>query len=188
MVYVASVLIIPEVVAAILAVEFVIAVVHFLMDVFGTPDCPIVGKAVIQPNHFHHGQPRAFLKNGVWKNSDIPLGIAIALLVMAWATGVLSWPVWVAAIEIGSANAIHRWAHQTRHKNCAIVNALQDLWIIQRREEHAKHHLGLQNSHYAPITNLLNPLLDRSRFWHGLARLIEAVFGVKPRQFPRRGL
>ena len=84
------------------------------------------------------------------------------------------------------ANAIHRWAHQTQRKNGCVVTLLQDLWIIQRRQEHAKHHMGLQNTHYAPITNLLNPILDGLSFWRRLERILEALCRTKARRFPPR--
>jgi ubiquitin-conjugating enzyme E2 variant len=165
--------------------DLLIAIVHWAMDAYGDPKWPLLGSLVLKDNLDHHRWPRLFLRNGVLKNSAALLVIAALIASVSWMLGALTWQVLTFAGIVAGTNLIHRWAHQTRRQNGRFISLLQDLRIIQRREEHARHHMGGQDSHYAPVTNFVNPILEALNFWRLLECLVERLFGVKPRRFKR---
>jgi ubiquitin-conjugating enzyme E2 variant len=70
----------------------------------------------------------------------------------------------------------------TRAEVGPIVAFLQDYRILQTPHQHALHHTDPKNTHYCPITNLLNPVLELIRFWPALEALVQAVTGATHRQ------
>jgi ubiquitin-conjugating enzyme E2 variant len=66
-------------------------------------------------------------------------------------------------------------------ENGPVIAALQRIRLLQSPRHHQQHHLGRKDSHYCVLTDALNPVLDRTRFWKGLERVLEVVFGLKKR-------
>lgn len=79
-----------QVVALVLAADFVGGFFHWLEDAYGDPDMPVLGARVIRPNILHDHHPRLFLKNNGWQSSwDLLLVAAVGVVVAGWA-GVLT--------------------------------------------------------------------------------------------------
>ncbi|MES1988785.1 MAG: fatty acid desaturase CarF family protein, partial [Pseudomonadota bacterium] len=74
------------------------------------------------------------------------------------------------------ANQIHKWSHQNHSEKHAIVKWLQTMHILQGPRQHGKHHSGEKNTHYCVMTNMLNPFLEKIRFWRGLENLLSFTF------------
>ncbi|MBL9189484.1 MAG: hypothetical protein JNK23_18520 [Opitutaceae bacterium] len=162
--------------------DFVAGVVHWLEDAYGSPDTPVVGPILIRPNIVHHHFPRFFTKLSWWQSSwDIVL-VAAALLAVAWWAGLLTWHVWLFAFVAVNANQVHKWSHQTRKENGPIVSFFQDIGLLLSPRQHAIHHSDPKNTFYCPITNLLNPVLERIRFWPRAEWLIERATGISHRK------
>ena len=166
---------------AVFTAEFAAGVVHWFEDAYVREDTPLLGKHMARPNIVHHHYPRFMTRNNWWQSSwDLCLLSALVVLV-AGACGVLTWQVWLFAILSANANQIHKWAHRTKTENGPVITFLQKLSVLQSTQHHARHHTDPKNSHYCTMTNFLNPVLDRIRFWDGVEWLLGKTIGLKRR-------
>jgi len=161
--------------------DFVAGLVHWAEDAYFTEDTPVIGPLFIRPNIVHHHLPRYFTRLSWWQSScDLFLASAV-LLLGAWVCGLLCWQlVWFAVLST-NANEIHKWSHRTRTENGWLIAKLQDWRLLQTPRHHALHHTDPKNTYYCPITNLVNPLLERVDFWTRLESLIEKLTGATHR-------
>ncbi len=173
-----------EIVLIVLAADFVTGFVHWLEDSYGSPEWPLIGKHVIEPNILHHHQPTAFTENSWFESARVPLALGAVALSASAALGALSWQQFLFVAISVNANEVHKWNHLPKRKRGWLVNGLQKLRILQTQKHHAKHHGGAKNVNYCVITNLLNPVLETIGFWRTLERAIELVLGVKKRHDP----
>jgi hypothetical protein len=148
--------------------DLVAGLVHWFEDAYVREDTPLIGSAVGRPNVIHHHLPRYFTRFSWWYSSRDLLVISGLIVLAAWSLGLLTWPVWLFAIISTNANEVHKWSHRTRLENGPLISRLQDLRILQTVRHHALHHTNPKNCHYCPLTNLLNPVLDRLQFWSAL--------------------
>ena len=166
---------------AVLAADFIVGVFHWIEDAYLRDDCPVLGRLIARPNILHHYRPRHFLRNS-WIAScwDLWL-VSAALVATAWALDRLTLPVCVFAVLVGNANQIHKWAHRSRRENGPCINLLHDLRILQGPRHHAIHHTDPKSTHYCVITEWLNPVLERLRFWTRLECGLRKTFGIRRR-------
>jgi plasmanylethanolamine desaturase len=167
--------------AAVLLADFISGLVHWAEDAYARKDTPIIGEWIGEANLEHHVKPRAFVTRS-WLQSSWDLALASCLIVAgAWWLKLMHWSVLLFAFISANANQVHKWAHSAPHENGRFVTWLQKLKIIQTQKHHAKHHKGLKNSHYCSVTNLLNPVLEKVRFWERFEQFNDAIFGLKRR-------
>ena len=177
-----ALLIALQALGVILLADFVAGLVHWLEDAYGSEATPLVGPLLIKPNIVHHHHPRHFTRLSWWQSSwDLLLVGAAILGGAAWA-GVLTWHVWLFVGLSINANQVHKWAHMTRTEVGPVVAFLQDYSILQTPRQHALHHTDPKNTHYCPVTNLVNPTLEALRFWDRLEWVLEKLTGAKHRQ------
>ena len=163
-----ALLILTKLAATVLAADFVGGLVHWLEDAYVREDTPLIGRIVARPNIVHHHYPRYMTRHSWWRTSwDLAILSAI-MVIAAWFAGLLSWEVWLFAILSANANEFHKWAHRTRKENGWLISFLQDIRLLQTARHHARHHTDPKNSHYCTMTNVLNPVLDRTGFWSGM--------------------
>ncbi len=162
--------------------DFVAGVIHWLEDAYGSPDTPVIGPLVIRPNIVHHHLPRFFTKLSWWQSSRDLLLLSAALVGVAWWFDFLTWHIWLFAFVSANANQVHKWSHQTRKENGRIVSFFQDIGVLLTPKQHALHHSDPKNTFYCPVTNLVNPLLERIRFWNHAEWLIERATGISHRK------
>lgn len=148
--------------------DFVAGFVHWFEDAYVREDTPLIGNAVGKPNVIHHHLPRYFTRFNWWHSSRDLLLISGLIVLTAWCLGMLTWQIWLFAMVSTNANEVHKWSHRTRKENGRVIAWLQDIHILQTPHHHAIHHTNPKNCHYCPITNLVNPLLDRLHFWDAL--------------------
>ena len=173
----ASVIILETIAVAALA-DFVAGVVHWAEDAYFTENTPVIGPLFIRPNIVHHHFPRYFTRLSWWQSSwDLALAGA-ALLLIAWPLGWLCWQLVLFVVLSINANEVHKWSHRTRAENGRLISKLQDWHILQTPRHHGLHHSDPKNTYYCPITNLVNPLLERVKFWDRLESFIERRTGV----------
>ena len=162
--------------------DFAAGVIHWAEDAYFTEKTPVIGPLFIRPNIVHHHYPRFFTRLSWWQSSwDLVLASA-ALLAVAWPLGLLSWQLGLFVVLSANANEIHKMAHRTRAENGRLISALQDWHILQTPRHHGLHHSDPKNTYYCPITNLVNPVLERIGFWARLEAMIEKLTGATHRK------
>lgn len=174
-----------EAACVIVAADVTIAAVHWAMDTYGNPKCPVLGKAVFGPNLFHHIFPRALLKNSCLKSSDTSIAAGALIVAVAWSIGMFGWKACLFGGVVAMINMIHRWSHSTPKENGSFITWLHKLKLIQTQQNHARHHIGEQNTNYAAFTNFVNPILEKLNLWRTLENLVEKLTGIKPRRFSK---
>lgn len=165
----------------VLLADFVAGIVHWLEDAYGSADTPVVGPLLVRPNIVHHHYPRYFTRLTWWQSSWDLLLVCLALLGAAYAFDLLTWHLWLFGFVSLNANQVHKWSHRTRTENGRVITLLQDARILLTPHQHALHHSDPKNTYYCPVTNFVNPVLERLRFWPTLEWLIERATGVKHR-------
>jgi hypothetical protein len=153
----------------ILMVDFITGFVHWLEDSYWSPSTPILGKWLVIPNLAHHKNGQEFLQKSWFESSWDLLIVGSFLLLGAYFLHVLTWEVWLFSLLVMNANQIHKWAHITRDENKPrIVAFLQKIYVLQRTKHHGQHHRKPHQSHFCTVTNALNPILDKLKFWQFL--------------------
>jgi ubiquitin-conjugating enzyme E2 variant len=165
----------------ILAADFLSGLFHWIEDGYGRPHWPITGKHITRPNMLHHRDATAFTANSWMRSADVLLVLGALVLAGAAALGLLNWLLLLTVLLGINANEIHKWSHRPRSQNGVLISFLQDQGIIQSPRHHARHHGGNKDTHYCVITNYLNPILDRLRFWRVLERVVFLVLRVRRR-------
>jgi ubiquitin-conjugating enzyme E2 variant len=170
-----------EIVLVVALADFVAGVIHWAEDAYFTEETPVIGPLFIRPNIVHHHFPRYFTRLSWWQSSwDLTL-IGLAALLIAWPLGLLCWQLALFVALSINANQVHKWSHRTRAENGPVISALQDWHILQTPRHHGLHHSDPKNTYYCPITNMVNPLLERINFWAHLETIIEKPTGATHR-------
>lgn len=160
--------------------DFISGVVHWLEDRYGNPEWPVIGHT-IRENQQHHFTPRSFLKGTLWTRNREVLAIGAAFLAAFWAFDVLN-AFTVSAVIFGvMSNEVHASAHRSPQENGRIVTALQKTGLLQSHRHHAAHHRKGKDTHFCVLTNHVNPVLERIRFFQALEAIVTRVTGVRPR-------
>lgn len=176
--------IIFDIILVLLAVDLGSGLLHWLEDSYGRPSWPITGKWITRPNMLHHSNPRAFTTNSWLHSATVLVIIGVALLAVAWVIGALTWQV-LLFLAIGvNANEFHKWNHLPKSRRPILFRLLQDVGVLQSAQHHGEHHTSGKDTHYCVITNFINPVLDGTRFWRGLERGLELLFGLSKRPEP----
>jgi ubiquitin-conjugating enzyme E2 variant len=170
-----------QIAITVLTADFVAGVVHWAEDTYIREDTPVLGKFMARPNIVHHHYPRHFTRLNWWQSSWDLLAVNALILLAAWAVGHLTWHLWLFAFVGANANQVHKWAHCTPKENGPLITFLQHIRLLQTSRHHAVHHTNPKDCHYCTITNFLNPMLDRVRFWDGLEWLLCHTLGLRRR-------
>jgi ubiquitin-conjugating enzyme E2 variant len=171
------------------AADLISGIVHWVADTWGTPDWPVIGKALIRPFREHHVDQKAITRhdfveiNGNNCAISVPVGVAAALLPQGPALGMNlfvstfagSLIVWVLF-----TNQFHKWAHQDSPPRG--VAFLQKLNLVLPPEHHAVHHRVPYATYYCITVGWLNEPLQRLHFFAALERVITALTGLVPRE------
>lgn len=176
------ILVLVQMVAIVLAADFVGGFVHWVEDAYIRENTPLVGQLIGRPNTVHHHFPRHMTRYNWWYTSRDLAVVSAVLVIAAACAGWLTWQVWLFAILAANANEFHKWEHRTRKENGRLISFLQDIKLLQTAKHHARHHTDPKNSHYCTTTNLLNPVLDGIHFWGGLEWLLAKTIRLERRE------
>jgi hypothetical protein len=162
--------------------DLVAGFIHWFEDAYVDEHTPVLGRTVGRANVIHHHLPRYFTRL-TWWQSNWDLHLVSGLLVLAaWRFGFLGWQVWFFALVAANANEVHKWSHRTRAENGPVISFLQDIGLLLTIEQHSRHHTDPKHSHYCPVGNVMNPLLDGLGFWNGLERVLACTVGLHRRE------
>lgn len=177
-----------DVVVTWLITDFVSGVFHWWQDAYGDPYWPVIGTHITRPNILHHYAPRALLAKSWWNSSRTLLVIALCIAGVAWSAGALSWML-LLGLGLGvNMNQIHKWSHQSPRRIPAPVRWLQRLGVLQSPRQHRAHHLDTRDTNYCILSDYVNPMLERVRFWSAMEWLLARGFGITRRGDVQRAL
>lgn len=130
-------------------------------------------------NDLHHAKPAQLTRYTLWQNMNTS---AIAAWPAALGLFLIGAPtvLWLAAILGSFANIVHRYAHTPRARIPRWIRFMQWTGLFISGSHHNQHHFdsnGLvrkedSTGKYCPMSNWLNPILDHSRFFLGLERIL----------------
>jgi hypothetical protein len=75
--------------------------------------------------------------------------------------GSVTWQWWFIGLLGANANIVHQWAHKFPDEKPRLIHRLQQIKVLQRPQDHAKHHTKPETRSYCTYTPWLNPILDR---------------------------
>ena len=137
--------------------------VHWALDTYGSVRTPIVGPAIIRPFREHHTDPEAMTRHDfIEVNGASCLG-CLPLLLLSF---VLHLNNYVHAVLVFTCfgilvtNQCHKWAHARPGEISFLIRKLQQIGVILRPSEHAKHHMPPYNSHFCTANGWLNRPLN----------------------------
>jgi plasmanylethanolamine desaturase len=162
-------------------IDFLTGLFHFIIDQYLTAHTPIIGRLVVETNNVHHRHPREILKHSYLKLTYMSWLAGVFIILGLKSLGYFSWAFTAVIVYGAHANVIHLWAHRTRRENGPLISFLQDSRLIQSRRHHGWHHRAPFDTHYCILTNFLNPVLSKIRFWEGLMFVL-AKGGLHPVQ------
>lgn len=136
--------------------------------------------SIRRDNEIHHADPTFFLSYTWWGNINTTAPFAWAIATVLYFAGVPLLFV-LTAVFLGIGNLIHRWAHEHAVKRPRIVTLLQRTGILSSPDHHIQHHFrdGLpvtreeSTIRYCVMSNWLNPILDRIKFFPLLERILK---------------
>jgi ubiquitin-conjugating enzyme E2 variant len=166
------------------AADFVSGFVHWAADTWGTPEWPIIGKALIRPFREHHVDEKEITRHDFIETNgnncfiSIFPAVAAALLPDGWFFGAAMG--FALCLAIFGTNQFHKWSHMDEPP--PVVRLLQRASLILPPDHHAVHHSAPYAKYYCITVGWLNEALHRVRFFQGLERMISGLTGLVPRE------
>ena len=152
--------------------DFLSGLFHWWEDRYGKLEWPILGKLIVQSNIEHHMYPTNTCKRTYWyRNGEAMIALLIPTIMFYHYE---QYVLVVACITFSQANEIHAWAHMKKNP---VIRFLQSIGLCLSLRHHAIHHHQPYSEHYCVITDYLNPILSRLRFWRLLEKIV-LFFGV----------
>jgi hypothetical protein len=169
-----------------IAADFGSGFVHWTADTWGTPEWPVIGKALIRPFREHHVDQKEITRHDFIETngnncfiSSPPAAIA-ALLPDGTVWFFLAAMTFAMCLAIFGTNQFHKWAHMDAPPRYAQV--LQRANLILPPEHHAVHHTAPYAKYYSITVGWLNEGLFRLRFFQTLEKIIAHLTGLIPRE------
>jgi len=163
-----------------LLADFITGLIHWAEDKFlNNPSRIKFLETVRLDNDLHHDRPAAICSFSWWENINTTAPITIPLAMVLWY---LNAPevIWLAAFFATFANLVHRWGHERQSKLNPVIKYLQRTGLFISFRHHAVHHYDDNgviekkdtSKHFCPMTNWLNPALDKIRFFKFLEHVV----------------
>jgi hypothetical protein len=173
--------------AGFVAADFVSGFVHWAADTWGTPDWPLVGKALIRPFREHHVDQIEITRHDFIETNGNNCFVSIfptvsaALLPMHGTASVFACELMFAlSLAVLGTNQFHKWAHMETPPRP--VGFLQRANLLLPPDHHAVHHSAPYAKYYCITVGWMNEVLYRVRFFQTLERFITAATGMLPRE------
>lgn len=176
-------ILIIEILVAWLLADFITGVVHWFEDRYLDESTSLEFlRGFATDNVQHHSKPTAMLLNTHWENMR-------SAAVFAWpVAGIAAWlgaPLWLwLALGLSSfGNLVHRFSHTPRRDLPRWIRGLQEFGLFISHEHHDSHHRAMgrlipkrdAERAYCPMTDWVNPVLDRLRLWDWLETVLAGV-------------
>ena len=180
-------LVLSALMAGYVVADLVSGLVHWAADTWGTPDVPVVGRALIRPFREHHVDQKEITRHDFIETNGNNCFISIGPVALASLLPMRSAPALFAAALVLSmcffvlcTNQFHKWAHLDAPP--PVIDWMQRMHLILPRDHHAVHHTAPYAKYYCITVGWLNEALYRVRFFQGLERMVTAATGMLPRE------
>ncbi len=167
--------------------DFVSGVVHWAADTWGTPEWPVIGKALIRPFREHHVDEKEITRHDFVETNGNNCFISIApaagaALLPQEDAGLffLAAMTFALCFAIFGTNQFHKWSHMDAPPPA--VRLLQRANLILPPDHHLVHHSPPYAKYYCITVGWLTEPLFRLRFFQTLERAISALTGMVPRE------
>lgn len=168
-----------------IAADFASGLIHWGFDRYGCTETPVVGAHFITPFREHHIDPKGITRHDFVEtngnNCIATLPVLAPALLLDPSQGqlqlfcVLSFAAM--CLFVMATNQFHKWAHEDMPPPW--VQWLQRARLILGPAHHAIHHTAPFDRYYCITHGLLNPLLDRLRFFPRVEAVIRVATGVQ---------
>lgn len=123
-------------------------------------------------NERHHKMPGYLTKYSWWSNINTTAPLAWVVSALLWLAGA-PMLMWLAVAFLGFGNLVHRWSHDPPSKLPVLVRWIQKTGLFITASHHSGHHFKMgklvsregSDIRFCVMTNWLNPILDRVRFF-----------------------
>jgi len=142
--------------------------------------------SIAKENDLHHKKPTAMLMSSGWTNMKSAAAVGWPVAFLLWAIGAPLW-VWLVPFFASFGNLVHRWGHTPREHLPRWIRGMQEFGLFISQHHHDLHHRSMKQlvpKHLAgykfcPMSDLMNPILDATRFWFACEWVLER-FGLVP--------
>lgn len=174
-----------QLLAAWLLADFITGVFHWFEDQYLDTNTSLEFlRGVATDNIQHHEKPTAMLINSHWENMRSAAVFAIPAAGIAFWLGAPLW-LWCGLGFTSFGNLVHRFSHTPKRNLPRWIRGLQEFGLFISHEHHDSHHRAMGRligkseamRAYCPMTDWVNPILDRLRFWSVVERAV-AVLGI----------
>lgn len=176
-----------QILAAWLLADFITGVVHWVEDRYLDGNASLeFARGVATDNVLHHDKPTAMLLNTRWENMRSAAIVAWPVAAIALLMGAPLW-LWLGLALTSVGNLVHRFAHTPPRQLSRWTRGLQEFGLFISPGHHRTHHYAMDRlvakrdaaRAYCPMTDWVNPVLDRVGFWNRCERLL-ARCGIRP--------
>ncbi len=167
--------------------DFICGIVHWIEDRYMDDGQSLeFARGVATDNILHHDEPTAMCRNTPWENMRSSAIFAWPVAAIAFIVGAPLW-LWLGLAFTSVGNLIHRFSHMPKRDLNRFVRAMQELGLFISAKHHATHHFAMgqkvgkamANRAYCPMSDWVNPPLDRIKFWWLCEQALKSV-GIKP--------
>ena len=173
-------IIIIQIAIIILFADLLSGFVHWIQDRYSIKNTSLLNKIVILYAKEHHENPEKILSYSWIERNHFPIIVSFFSLLVLHLLNLLNWQSITLIILFLFSGEFHYLSHRPKEKNGKIILFLQKIRIIQREEHHKYHHIyGIDN--YCIITEVMNPILNKSKFFIKLENLLSYLFNINPK-------
>lgn len=172
-----------------LAADLISGFVHFLADNFGSSETPVIGPGFISGFREHHVDPKGITTHDFIDTNGNNSLVSLPPMLLVWLIVPIETTVigclfaaffLLICLAVFLTNQFHKWAHMEDPPYPATW--LQRRGLILSKEHHNVHHASPYDTYYCITVGFWNPLLDRTRFFERVERLLRRLIpGTDPR-------
>ncbi len=177
-----------EILLAVVFCDFVSGLVHWFADTYGSESTPIIGKSLIGPFRNHHLFPSSITEHDFIETNGSTFLLANCWLGISILLSIPSTFSALSSILIAFTNQFHKWAHLDiepkslqAHRTQLFRSSFVRRFLPLSGDHHRNHHQGDHLQGYCITFGVLNPLLDRLKFFRLMEKFIKRLSGVSPR-------
>jgi len=162
-----------------LAADLLTGTIHWFCDTFFSEKTPVIGPFIIFSFREHHTQPYLITEDKFIEQDTTSFFVLLIPLISAVYSdsiypqnlGSYLFHTALIGLSIGafSTNLFHKWAHMDSPPK--LIRKFQNMGLILNRERHKIHHANHSRS-FCVTSGLLNPLLDKIKFFQLLEYFI----------------